>query len=121
MLWDKKILGLNITECKPDIMWETPKECKIIEISCPNDDNAVIAMNRKIEKYDEQLSHKLQQLKPHKAVLNTPIVIGSTGAITKRAVKHIEELDCDISVSWLQKIVTYRTTRMVAELLRHRR
>ena len=44
-------------------------------------------------------------------------VIGNTGIVTKRCVENVKYLDCDIEMSWLQKMAANETANLVSYLI----
>ena len=99
----------------PDLIWETEDEIRIIEIGCPNDGNVGEANKEKSTKY--LLLQADQQNKTGKKANTHPIVIGNTGAVGHQTARHLETLELDISLQWLQKIAAIETVNMVQTCL----
>ena len=89
-----------------------------IEVSCPNDHNVVEWQDKKAVKYQ-----KLEEDYFNRKGLDArtlPIVIGATGVVTKDLQNFLQELDCDIDASWLQKISAVETVKIVKSFLRRK-
>ena len=52
-----------------------------------------------------------------KPVRIVSVVIGNTGIITKRCAENVKSLDCDIDITWLQKIAANETANLVTHLI----
>ena len=97
MWWDKKIRVQPPVEYdRPDIVcWDLNKnKCIIIDICVPMDVNVARAEKEKCDKYF-LLASRLQRLYPQYTYEIVPIVIGSTGYISKTLPKWLERCGFD--------------------------
>ena len=76
---------------RPDIvLWDLEKKkCKIIDVCVPMDFNVIREEKEKCDKYFI-LASRLQRLYPHFTYEIIPIVIGSTGLVSKTLINHLE-------------------------------
>ena len=91
--WDKKITVQPPIECnRPDIvLWDLHKrKCLIIDICVPMDVNVAREEKVKCDKY-VLLASRLQRLYPQYTYEIVPIVVGSTGFISKKLRTHLEQ------------------------------
>ena len=93
MWWDKKIgVQPTVEHNRPDIVfWDLEKKrCLIIDICVPMDVNVSREEKTKQDKY-VLLASRLQRLYPRYTYEVIPIVIGSTGYVSTKLAKYLEQ------------------------------
>ncbi len=99
--WDKKIaVQPSVENNRPDIVfWDLEKkECRIIDICVPMDVNVKREEKVKCDKYII-LASRLQRLYPNFTFDTVPIVLGSTGYISKSLRTNLEKCGFDTNKS----------------------
>ena len=104
ILWDFAIqTDKEIEHGRPDIVVinKEKRECKIIDIAVPGDQNIKVKKLENITKYQE-LRLQVQKLWDVKATV-IPIVAGALGIVSEEPENHLKTIGIPIVISCLQK------------------
>ena len=104
--WDKKIsVQPPVEHNRPDIvLWDLEKrKCKIIDVCVPMDFNVIREEKEKCDKYFI-LASRLQRLYPQFTYEIIPVVIGSTGFVSKTLINHLE--NCGLQLERIGMVTT---------------
>ena len=121
LLWDFQVQTDHVIPARrPDILILKKKESTaiIIDISVPGDTRIKDTEEAKILKYQD-LRREIKKLWNLKSVKVVPIIVGTLGAVTPNLRKYLDEVDCNLSISNIQKTAllgTARILRMVLDL-----
>ena len=119
LLWDFDIQTDHlISTRRPDLVIikkKKKKTCKIVEFAVPADPRIKLKECEKRDKYID-LARELKKLWNMKVTI-IPIVIGAFGAITKRLLKVLEDLEVGERVETIQTTTLLRTSRILRRVL----
>ena len=119
ILWDMQVqTDHEITARRPDILILKKKEASviIIDISVPGDTRIKDTEQEKILKYQD-LKREIKRLWKLKSVKVVPIIVGALGAVTPNLRKHLDEVDCNLSISNIQKTALLGSARILRQVL----
>ncbi len=105
LLWDFHIQTDHVIEHRrPDIVLVNKKEASalIVDIAVPGDTRIKTKEQDKIMVYQD-LKRELKTLWNLKSVKVVPIVVGALGTVTHSFRKHLDDVDCNLSISNIQK------------------
>ena len=119
LLWDFHMQTDHVIEARrPAIVLVKKKEATavIVDIAVPGDTRIKTREQDKILKYQDLKREikKLWNLKPVKVV---PIVVGALGAVTPNLRKHLDSVDCNLSISNIQKTAVLGSARILRMVL----
>ena len=121
LLWDFQVQTDHVIPARrPDILILKKKESTaiIIDISVPGDTRIKDTEEAKILKYQD-LRREIKKLWNLKSVKVVPIIVGTLRAVTPNLRKYLDEVDCNLSISNIQRTAllgTARILRMVLDL-----
>ena len=119
LLWDFHIQTDHVIPSRrPDILIVKKKEASaiIIDISVPGDTRIKDAEDTKILKYQD-LKREIKTLWNLRSVKVVPIVVGALGAVTPNLRQHLDEVDCNLSISNIQKAALLGSARILRMVL----
>ena len=118
LLWDFSIQTDRVIEHRrPDIVivdWEE-KECRIIDVDIPADQNIADKEWEKITKYSE-LKLEIMRLWNVKATV-IPFVVGALGSIPKKLKEHLKSLGLPGDIHCIQKSALLGTAGILRKIL----
>ena len=118
ILWDFAIqTDKEIEHRRPDIVVidKEKRECKIIDIAVPGDQNIKVKELEKISKYQD-LRLQVQKLRDIKATV-IPIVVGAFGTVSEELENHLKSIGIPIVISCLQKAALQGTAFILRRVL----
>ena len=112
-----KILWDVCMHRRPDIvvMEKNTKECLIIDVTCPINDNLILKRNKKLDNCSElplEIARKWD-----KETLIVPIIIGALGSIPNDLECNLKKLGISYNVGTLQKSVLLGTANILRKVL----
>ena len=119
LLWDFHIQTDHVIEhCRPDILLVKKKEQSaiIVDIAVPGDQRIKSKEQDKILAYQD-LKRELRKLWKLKSLKIVPVVVGALGAVTPDFRRHLDEVDCRLSVSNIQKTALLGTAHILRKVL----
>ena len=119
ILWDFPVQNDHVIEARrPDIILVEKKKrsAVIIDIAVPGDTRIVSKEEEKILKYQD-LKREIKQVWNLTSVKVVPIVVGALGAVTVNFQKHLDEVDCHLSISSIQKTALLGSARILRMVL----
>ena len=119
ILWDFHVQSDHVIEhCRPDILFVNKKtnSATIIDIAVPGDTRIKTKEEDKILTYQD-LKREIKKLWNLRSVKVVPIVVGALGAVTPDFQKHLDEVDCDLSISQIQKTTLLGSARILRMVL----
>ena len=119
ILWDFMVQNDHMIEARrPDIILIEKKKRKalIIDIAVPGDTRIQLREDEKILKYQD-LKREIKQVWNLTSVKVVPIVVGALGAVTPSFQKHLDDVDCHLSISSLQKTALLGSARILRMVL----
>ena len=119
LLWDFPVQNDHMIEARrPDIILVEKKKrnCVIIDISVPGDTRIVSKEEEKILKYQD-LKREIKQVWNMTTVKVVPIVVGALGAVSTNFQKYLDEVDCHLSISSIQKTALLGSARILRMVL----
>ena len=119
LLWDFHIqTDHEIPARRPDILIVKKKEASatIIDISVPGDTRIKEAEQNKILKYQD-LKREIKSLWNLRSVKIVPIIVGALGAVTPDLRNHLDEVDCNLSISNIQKTALLGSARILRKVM----
>ena len=119
ILWDFHVQSDHMIEhCRPDILLVNKKtnSAKIVDIAVPGDTRIKTKEEDKILTYQD-LKREIKKLWNLRSVKVVPIVVGALGAVTTDFQKHLDEVDCDLSISQIQKTTLLGSARILRMVL----
>ena len=119
LLWDFQVQTDHVIPARrPDILIVKKKEATaiIIDISVPGDTRIRDAEEEKVLKYQD-LKREIKTLWNLKSVKVVPIIVGALGAVTPNLRKHLDEVDCNLSISNIQKTALLGSARILRMVL----
>ena len=119
LLWDFNIqTDHEITARRPDILIVKKKEATatIIDISVPGDTRIKDTEHEKILKYQD-LKREIKSLWNLRTVNVVPIIVGALGAVTPNLRQHLDDVDCNLSISNIQKSALLGSARILRKAL----
>ena len=107
----------EIEHQRPDIVVidKEKRECKIIDIAVPGDQNIKVKELEKITKYQD-LRLQVQKFWDVKATVR-PIVVGALGTVSEELENHLKTIGIPIVISCLQKAALLGTTFILRRVL----
>ena len=118
ILWDFAVqTDKEIEHGRPDIVVinKEKRECKIIDIAVPGDQNIKVKKLENITKYQE-LRLQVQKLWDVKATV-IPIVAGALGIVSEEPENHLKTIGIPIVISCLQKAPLLRTALILRRVV----
>ena len=118
ILWDFAIqTDKEIEHRRPDIVVidKEKRECKIIDIAVPGDQNIKVKELEKISKYQD-LRLQVQKLRDIKATVIL-IVVGAFGTVSEELENHLKSIGIPIVISCLQKAALQGTAFILRRVL----
>ena len=118
ILWDVCIqVDRQIEHRRPDIvvLENNAKNCLIINVACPVDNNLIPKRNEKLDNYSE-LRLEIARMWD-KETLIVPIIIGPLGSIRNDLECNLEKLGMFYNVGTLQKSVLLGTANILRKVL----
>ena len=119
LLWDFPVQNDHVIEARrPDIILVEKKKRNvvIIDISVPGDTRIVSKEEEKILKYQD-LKREIKQVWNMTTVKVVPIVVGALGAVSTNFQKYLDEVDCHLSISSIQKAALLGSARILRMVL----
>ena len=119
LLWDFHMQTDHVIEARrPDIVLVKKKEATavIVDIAVPGDTRIKTREEDKILKYQD-LKREIKKLWHLKSVKVVPIVVGALGAVTPNLRKHLDSVDCNLSISNIQKTALLGSARILRMVL----
>ena len=119
LLWDFHMQTDHVIEARrPDIVLVKKKEATavIVDIAVPGDTRIKTREQDKILKYQD-LKREIKKLWNLKSVKVVPIVVGALGAVTPNLRKHLDSVDCNLSISNIQKTALLGSARILRMVL----
>ena len=119
LLWDFHMQTDHVIEARrPDIVLVKKKEATavIVDIAVPGDTRIKTREQDKILKYQD-LKREIKKLWNLKSVMVVPIVVGALGAVTPNLRKHLDSVDCNLSISNIQKTALLGSARILRMVL----
>ena len=119
LLWDFNIQTDHVISARrPDIVIVKKKDATatIIDISVPGDTRIKDAEEAKVLKYQD-LKREIKSLWNLRSVKVVPIIVGALGAVTPNLRTHLDEVDCNLSISSIQKSALLGSARILRKVL----
>ena len=119
LLWDFHIQTDHEIEARrPDIVLVKKKEATavIVDIAVPGDTRIKTKEQDKILKYQD-LKREIKKLWKLKSVKVVPIVVGALGAVTVNLRQHLDDVDCNLSISNIQKTALLGSAHILRKVL----
>ena len=119
LLWDFHIQSDHVIEaCRPDIVIvkKKLKTALIIDIAVPGDSRVCTKGQEKILKYQD-LKREIKKLWQLKEVRIVPIIVGALGAVPPDLRKHLDDVDCRLPISSIQKTALLGTAHILRKVL----
>ena len=119
LLWDFHVQTDRVVEhCRPDILLVKKKEERaiIIDIAVPGDTRIKTKEQDKILAYQD-LKREIKNVWKLKSVKIVPIVVGALGAVTSELRNCLDEVDCHLTVSNVQKTALLGTAHILRKVL----
>ena len=118
ILWDFSIQTDHVIEAwRPDLAVVDKKErsCKIINFAVPGDSRIEEKEKDKIEKYQD-FRRELQKIRKVKVKI-IPLVVGSSGAISKQFGNRLRQIGITVGAAEVQKAVLLGTATILKKVL----
>ena len=118
VLWNQAVhTDREVTANRPDIIIKNKKEktCTLIEVAIPADRNVVQQEAQKKLKY-KSLCIETQRMWNLKCTI-MPVIIGTTGIVTRSLKKNLEAAPVERSIDSLQKTAILGTSHIIRKVL----
>jgi len=118
VLWNQAVHTYReVTANRPDIIIKNKKEktCALIDVAIPADRNVVQKEAEKKSKY-KSLCIEIQRMWNLKCTI-VPVIIGSTGIVTRNLKKNLETIPGNHSIDSLQKTAILGTSHIIRNVL----
>ena len=118
MLWNQAVhIDREVTANRPDIIIKNTKEktCTLIDVAIPADRNVVQKETEKKLKYNS-LCIEIQQMWNLKCMI-IPVIIGTTGIVTRSLRKNLEAVPGKHSIDSPQKTAILGTSHIIRKVL----
>jgi len=119
ILWDMQVQTDHEIEARrPDIVLIKKKEATavLVDIAVPGDTRIKAREEDKILKYQD-LKREIKRVWKLKTVKVVPIVVGALGAVTPNFRKHLDSVDCNLSISNIQKSALLGSAHILRKVL----
>ena len=93
-------------------MEKEEKKYLIVDIAIPDDKNAEVKKERKVQKYDE-LKWEIKELWSMKRVDVVPVVIEALDTVSKKLEKWVHRIGIKLNIEHLQKTLILGTRRIL--------